>query len=143
MANLWEKAKIPFERPLAEKGVKELFDYFVSNSGARIAYYIGKHGRVNINPETGKTFTEESPDKFTGSINTPEIPLMSCFEIIREPLRSEHESFRENFNLFYGLRFDLAGYDYEEEVPRHDLELIDIVRQKTQEFFESRNHSQE
>lgn len=140
MGDLWKRATIPFEKPLAEKGVRELFGYLVKNTpGAEVSYTVERQGRVAVDPEKGEPFTEEHPTRLHCSVCTTEMPLLSMFEVVREPITQEHQSYTDNLALFYGLRSDAAGYDFEGEVPEHDLEMIDAVRQKTQDFFESRN----
>lgn len=142
MGNLWERAAIPFEEPLREGEVQQLFDYLANQiPGAVINYSIEKKGRISHREHD--VSMDEYPVRMNASIHSPEIPLMSCFEVSREPVKEAHQSHRGDLGLFFGIRFDLAGYDYEEEVPDHDLQMIDIVREKTQEFFQSHEESKE
>src|SRR4030042_4546812 len=122
LGNLLKRTTIPFEKPLTEEGIKKLFNYLADKNQGTIRYIIEKKAIISFEPEL--TEKQEYITELRGSICSNKNPMRSAFTTIREPLREEHNCFIDNFNFFYGLRFDAAGYDREEEVPRHDLEMI-------------------
>jgi len=143
MGNILERATIAFPKPLAEKGVKELFHYLVQHiPRCTINYSVEKKGRASINPKTSQSTLEEYASGISVSINSLENEelRMGTFEGLKDPLLEEHSSFRQRYDLFFGIRFFITP-GYEEEMSHSELSLMDEVRQKTQEFFESRDYS--
>ena len=141
LKELMDRATTIFPTPLAEKGFRELFHYLVNNiPGCKIDYSMERKGTVGKDPETEKSSMEEYLTRVSATIDsiTKDSFRIGSFEGVRDPLLEEHKSFRERFDLFYGIRFFITpGYE-EDEISEPELAMMDIVRQKTQEFFESR-----
>ena len=135
MGNLVEKATIPFRGALNEEGVHQLFDYYVTQiPGAIINYTVEKIGRI-AHRDRGDISMDEYPTRFTASIQSTDIPLLSCFEVLREPITESHKCHRGEIGLFFGIRFELIGYDSIDEVPEHDRQMLGLLKNKTDEFF--------
>lgn len=146
LKELMDRATVIFPTPLAGKGFRELFHYLVNNiPGCRIDYTVERKGSVGIDPETEKSSMEEYPIRFSASINsiTEDRLRIGSFEGVRDPFLAEHRSFGERFDLFYGIRFFTTPGYKEGEIAESELAMMDTVKQKTQEFFESRKESQE
>ena len=145
LEELFKRATIEFPKPLLASGVRDLFYYFVAkSSGCEVRPDVRKRSIIRKNPETEKIVEEEFLDspKVSADVSISLYPSLNRVTAINHPIGENYIS-EENPRAFYGLKFDTGIYQSVEEVPEHDLMLMDEVRQKTQEFFESRNHSQE
>ena len=137
---LTDKATIEFPTLIATSGIKDLFYYFVREiPGCEVRPYIKKRSLIRIDLDTGKPIEEEFLDSsaVSAEISVSHSPGLHRVVAINIPVNEKYQ-LEEQSRIFYGLRFDTGIYQSVEELPEHDLRVMNAVRQKTQEFFESR-----
>jgi hypothetical protein len=135
--DLEKKSRIDFPEPLVQGGIKNLLNHLVKNiPGCSINYTVDKRGVIS-RPNGTFIYDREHSHGFSGyiAITSPNcsgtVPFR-CY--VQEPEKEENQ----DLCLFQGVKMEVSGFSHIAQVPKEYLEAMDLIRQKTQEFFESR-----